>query len=481
MKLKGIAIILMTVLSASHLSSQNKLNSSANKSDKMQWWSDARFGMFIHYGVYAQWGGVYHGHKMNKGGAEWIMNRSKIHVKEYKDSALHFNPTKYDAEAWVKMAIDAGMKYIVMTSKHHDGFAMFESKASDWNIVKATAYKKDFLTPLAIACRKYNMKLGFYYSQAQDWTNPGGAVGRKVAIEGWNNPDSARIDKYTAEHRGHWEPIQTSRTQAQYFDDVAIPQIKELLANYGDIAILWWDTPVDMTDDMANKVQEILKKYPYVITNDRLKRPNFAGDFNTPEQRIPKWDELDNNNWEACMTMNGSWGYKSYDDKWKSTETLVRNLIDIASKNGNFLLNIGPKADGTFPQESIDRLKQIGDWMRLNGESIYGTNGSPFSELSWGRCTQKPVKGNTILYFSIFNRPTDGKIMIENLKNKVLSCELLETKSKLDNHLNNGALEIILPEKLPNQIATVVKVVVSGEIKKLEGENNKKMKSGALD
>ena len=451
------------------------------QNQKMQWWSEARFGMFIHFGVYAQWGGMYHGHKMNKGGAEWIMNRSKIPVQEYKDSVKSFNPSKYDAEAWVKMAKDAGMKYIVITSKHHDGFAMFDSKASDWNIVQATAYKKDFLTPLANACRKYNMKLGFYYSQAQDWTNPGGAVGIKKAIEGWSNPDSARIDKYTAEHRGHWEPIQTLKSQAQYFDDVAIPQIKELLANYGDISILWWDTPVDMTDDMATKVTEILKKYPNVITNDRLKRPNFPGDFKTPEQRIPKWDELDNNNWETCMTMNGSWGYKSYDDKWKSTETLVRNLLDVASKNGNFLLNIGPKADGTFPQESIDHLKQMGDWMKINGEAIYGTNGSPFAELSWGRCTQKPLKGNTILYLSVFDRPTDGKLLLNDFENKVLSCELLDGKTKLNYTLNNKMLEISLPDKLSNPIATVVKVVIKGEIKKPDSENNKKMKSGALD
>ncbi len=465
-------IILLFLTIALALNAQNQ---------KMQWWSEARFGMFIHFGVYAQWGGMYHGHKMNKGGAEWIMNRSKIPIQEYKDSARNFNPSKYDAEAWVKMAKDAGMKYIVITSKHHDGFAMFDSKASDWNIVNATAYKKDFLTPLANACRKYKMKLGFYYSQAQDWTNPGGAVGIKKSIEGWSNPDSARIDKYTAEHRGHWEPIQTSKTQAQYFDDVAIPQIKELLANYGDIGIFWWDTPVDMTDDMATKVQEILKKYPNVITNDRLKQPNFPGDFKTPEQRIPKWDELDNNNWETCMTMNGSWGYKSYDDKWKSTETLVRNLIDIASKNGNFLLNIGPKPDGTFPQASIERLKQIGDWMKLNGEAIYGTNGSPLAELSWGRCTQKPLKNSTILYLCVFEWPKGGKLAVQNFRNKVVSCKLLETNKKLKFNLNNNELQIEVPATMPNPIATVVKLEIKGKINLNDTNKSLKMKTGELD
>jgi alpha-L-fucosidase len=354
--------------------SLNAQTSAAN--DRMQWWREARFGMFIHWGVYAVPAGIYKGQKINRIG-EWIMNRGKIPVAEYQQFAKEFNPVKYDPDAWVRMAKDAGMKYIVITSKHHDGFALFDSKASKWDIVDATPYGKDLLKPLAEACRKYGIKLGFYYSQAQDWNNPGGAAARKVASEGWANPDSSKIDAYTEANSGHWDPAQTTKTMAQYIDEIAVPQVKELLTNYGDVAVLWWDTPTGMTDEFAEKLNALLKLQPNIITNDRLKRPNYPGDFKTPEQRIPNLSELDGKDWETCMTMNETWGYKSYANNWKSLKTIIQNTVDIASKGGNYLLNVGPKADGTFPQESIELLKGMGEWMKVNGESIYGTTASP--------------------------------------------------------------------------------------------------------
>jgi len=214
--------------------------------------------------------------------------------------ARQFNSVKYDAEAGLKMAKDAGMKYIVITAKHHDGFALFKTGTSKWNVVDATLYGKDLLKPLAAACRKYGIKLGFYYSQAQDWNNPGGAVARKAASEGWANPDSARIDAYTLAHGGHWDPAQTTDSMTDYIDKVAVPQVKELLTNYGDVAVLWWDTPTNMTDGFAEKLQALLSLQSKIITNDRLKRPNFAGDYKTPEQKIPNLSELDGKDWETC-------------------------------------------------------------------------------------------------------------------------------------------------------------------------------------
>ena len=405
--------------------------SKKSRDKRMQWWREARFGMFIHWGPYAVWAGVYHGHEQKKGGAEWIMNRCKIPVAEYQQAAATFNPVNYDPEAWVLLAKEAGMKYIVITAKHHDGFAMFKSNASKFNIADFTPYKKDVLAELAKACQKHQMKLGFYYSQAQDWNNPGGAVARKAAAEGCDNPDSLRIDSYTAAHKGHWDPAQTTSTMDEYMERVAIPQVRELMTNYGKVAVLWWDTPTDMTDANAQKLNELLKLQPGIITNDRLKRPNFPGDTGTPEQKIPKPGELDGKDWETCMTMNGTWGYRTSDNKWKSPETLIRNLCDIASKGGNYLLNVGPDAQGEIPQPSIERLKAVGAWMKVNSEAIYATKASPFGVLPWGRCTQKIIKGKAVLYLMVFDWPKNGQLELPLPNKPVISAILLANGKKL--------------------------------------------------
>ena len=443
------------------------------KDQRMEWWREARFGMFIHWGVYSVPAGTWNGHQIG-GIGEWIMNRAKIPVADYQAMAKQFNPVKYDPDAWVRMAKDAGMKYIVITSKHHDGFALFESKASKWNVVDATAYGKDLLKPLAEACKKYGIKLGFYYSQAQDWNNPGGSAARKITKDGWANPDSVIIDAYTKEHRGHWDPAQEKKTFAQYIDDVSVPQVKELLTNYGDLAVLWWDTPTDMTDEAATKLQSLLSLQPNIITNDRLKRPNFPGDHKTPEQRIPNLADLDGTDWETCMTMNGTWGYKSYDHNYKTPETLIRNLLDIASKGGNFLLNVGPTDLGEFPQESVDILAKMGQWMKVNGEAVYGTKASPWGLFEWGRCTKKETKNGTTIYFSVFNWPTDGKLSIPGLKNGVSSASLLATGIKLRTSGSSVGLTIILPAKAPDPIASVIKVEVKGKVENVSVPQPKK-------
>lgn len=452
-----------------------------DKDARMEWWRAARFGMFIHWGVYAQWGGVYHGHRQARGGAEWIMNRSKIPVTEYQERAKSFNPVNYDPDAIVKMAKDAGMKYIIITSKHHDGFALFKSDASKWNVVDATKYGKDLLKPLAESCRKYGMKLGFYYSQAQDWNNPGGSVARKEMREGWPNPDSAKIDAYTAAHKGHWDPLQETKTFDEYIDQVAVPQVKEILTKYGDIAVLWWDTPTNMTDAAALKFQEVLKLQPGIITNDRLKRPNFPGDTKTPEQKIPTQAELDGQDWETCMTMNGSWGYKSWDHNWKSTETLIRNLVDIASKGGNYLLNIGPKEDGSVPRESMERLAQIGSWMKVNGDAIYATKASPLPDLDWGRCTMKTIGKNTLLNLFVFNWPADGKLIVPAVTNKAIDARLVATGKKLTVKNENGNIVIGVPPAAPDKIAALIQLTVTGGVTNVNVKGTKKMKTGELD
>jgi len=447
---------------------------------RMKWWEEARFGMFIHWGVYAQFGGVYSGHEQARGGAEWIMNRSKIPVDEYQAMAQKFNPTAYNPDEWVRMAKDAGMKYLIITAKHHDGFALFETKASKWNMVNATPYGKDVLKPLAEACRKYGIKLGFYYSQAQDWNNPGGSAARKLMREGWPNPDSTRIDAYTLAHHGHWDPKQETASFNDYIKNVSVPQVKELLSNYGDIAVLWWDTPTNMTDEAANMLQEQLALQPNIITNDRLKRPNFPGDTKTPEQKIPDWSELEGKHWETCMTMNGTWGYRTSDQKWKSAETLIRNLVDIASKGGNYLLNVGPKPDGSFPQESIDRLAVIGKWMKTNSEAIYATKSSPLKPFEWGRCTMKEDGNRTCLYISVFDWPKNGIVELP-VTNKVLKASLLADGRVLKVKKNVAGIGISVPEQAIDAVATVIKVEIAGKFKGNTSSGAKKMKTGALD
>ncbi|HMH24792.1 MAG TPA: alpha-L-fucosidase [Puia sp.] len=404
---------------------------------KMDWWNKARFGMFIHWGVYSVPGGIYQG-KEDPSLGEWIMQHEKIPVATYREYAKSFNPTEYDPESWVLMAQAAGMKYIVITSKHHDGFAMFDSKASDWNIVKATPYGKDILKLLAEACRKHGMKLGFYYSQANDWNNPGGAA-----------------------HKGHWDKAQDG-SMDEYIDKVAIPQVREILTNYGDVAELWWDVPTDMTKERAARFLPLLSLQPNMITNDRL-GGGITGDLSTPEQHIPATG-IPGRNWEACMTMNDTWGYKINDHHWKSGRTLVRNLIETSSKGGNYLLNVGPEPTGKFPAPITGLLKEIGAWMKVNSESIYGTVASPFERLPWGRCTSRvEPDGNTTLYLHVYDWPASGELTVPGLTNRVLSAKLLANGSELKTKKNKEGVLIDVPPAALDTIATVIKLEIRGK------------------
>lgn len=396
---------------------------------RMAWWREARFGMFIHWGVYSVPAGVWDGKEV-PGIGEWIMHHAKIPVAEYARLATQFNPAKFDAEAWVKLAKEAGMKYIVITSKHHDGFAMFRSAASPFNIYDATPFKRDPLKELSEACRKHDIKLGFYYSQAQDWHHPGGAAAG-----------------------GHWDPAQDG-SMDDYIRNVAVPQVKEILSNYGPVAIMWWDTPVDMTKERADMFLPLLKLQPGIIVNNRL--GHYDGDFGTPEQEIPA--QAPDIDWETCMTINDTWGYKSTDNNWKSTTTLVRNLIDIVSKGGNYLLNVGPTSLGEIPEPSVQRLKEIGAWMKVNGEAIYGAGKGPFSNVGFdGRCT---AKGNK-LYLFVFNWPENGEITVPDLRAAPISARFLNGSpieiTELPGTEERTALAISAPDK-PDPIATVIEL-----------------------
>ena len=408
---------------------------------RMGWWREAKFGMFIHWGVYAVPAGTYHDKQIG-GIGEWIMRNAQIPVAEYRGFAKQFNPVKYNPDQWAALAKEAGMRYMVITSKHHDGFGLFDSKVTDWDVVDATPYGKDLIKPLAEAARKQGLKFGLYYSQAQDWTHPGGAKRKFNDGEGWDPLHKGRFDDYLAK--------------------IAAPQVREILTAYQP-DILWWDTPFMMNAERAAPLHALLALRPGIITNNRL-GGGFKGDTETPEQHIPPTGFGDRD-WETCMTMNGTWGYKSYDDNWKSTETLLHNLVDIVSEGGNYLLNVGPTAEGLIPEESVKRLQEVGRWMAVNGESIYGTQANPFPAMpAWGRVTRKPGK----LYLHVFQWPADGHLTVaakfKDAKAHLLAkCgEAIEVTSQAD------GVTLKLPAAAPDPIDSVIALEYSGELELAE-------------
>jgi len=383
--------------------------SEAEFNERMAWWREARFGMFIHWGIYSVPAGVWKGKRAEKLPAEWIMFEKQIPQKEYAKLAGRFNPVKFDAREWAKIARDAGMKYMVITAKHHDGFCMYHSKQTEYNIVDATPFKRDVIAELAEACAEVGVRFGLYYS-VLDWT-------------------------YSS-YPYIWTAIKP-RFGAYY--KYMLEQVREILGQYGTICSLFFDGnwfPQWKHEHGAEVERTCRELQPGVVINDRLRQrglsdlallvpgihPEYTapeiGDYVTPEQFIP--DEAPGVDWETCMTMNDSWGHRSWDNNWKSETEIIRNLADIASKGGNYLLNVGPTKEGTIPGPSISRLKRTGEWMDTNGEAIYGTKPGPVRDAPWGRTTRKDGK----IYLHIFDWPEDD-LQISEIKEDVKQAYVL--------------------------------------------------------
>jgi alpha-L-fucosidase len=423
----------------------------ADHEKRMRWWREARFGMFIHWGLYAVPAGEYKGTRSKEIG-EWIMSWANIPRAEYEPFASRFDPVKFNAAEWVRIAKDAGMKYIVITSKHHDGFSMFDSDVSHYDIVESTPYRKDPLKALSEESRKQGLKFAVYYS-IMDWHHPS----QYVKVSG---KDETAGDHNTEMREGQ-KPAYVSYMKAQ---------LKEIVTKY-DPAVLWFDGEwVNWwtEEDGKDLYRYVRSLKPDILINNRVGKGRkgmqglnkedqvYAGDFGTPEQQIPP-SGIPGVDWESCMTMNNTWGYKSYDDNWKPAETLIRNLIDTASKGGNYLLNVGPTADGVIPPPSVERLAGIGKWMKVNGESIYGTTAVPIqTQLPWGRATEK--KGR--LYLHVFDWPADGVLTVPGYTAAagaaIRASLLANPKVRLTTEAGVDGLRIRVPASAPDPVATVI-------------------------
>ncbi|WP_297089387.1 alpha-L-fucosidase [uncultured Draconibacterium sp.] len=416
------------------------LDSAEVVAKRLEWWNDARFGMFIHWGLYAQDGCFWKG---QDGRSEHMMRNLQIPIAEYEKIAAKFNPEKFDADEWAQFAKDAGMKYMVITSKHHDGFAMFNSPSNDYNIVKQTPWKRDPIKELNEACKKQGIKFGVYYSLGRDWHHPqcNSNGGRRSNV--WDFPEEEKKD------------------YSIYFKEKVKPQITELITQYKP-AIIWFDTPELITKEQSSELLGLIRKLdPNCIVNQRV--GNKLGDYAVREQKIPKGGEPQS--WETCMTISEIWGYHKEDHAWKSADSLVHSLVDIASKGGNFLLNVGPTGEGVIRQPSVELLKEMGEWLKVNGEAVYETTSSPIGKFDWGRCTKKVENGNTTLYFSVFNWPENGELFIPGIKNEIKNSTLLATGTQVKAFATDNGIKIELPNVAANKLASVVKIQVYGIVK----------------
>ncbi|MBN1362267.1 MAG: alpha-L-fucosidase [Sedimentisphaerales bacterium] len=428
------------------------------KDERMEWWREARFGMFIHYGLYAVPAGTYQGQRVD-GIGEWIMQNAHIPVEEYEQFAGKFNPVGFNADEWVRIAKNAGMKYIVITSKHHDGFCLWDSQVTDWDVMDATPFQRDILAELARACKKQGIKLCFYHS-----------------IMDWHHPDAQR-----SFYPNYNDTSKSNPNFSRYAEEYLKPQLAELLANYGPLGVLWFDGEwiKDWTEPQGKALYAwLLEIQPDLIVNNRVGKgrkgmeglnksdDDYAGDFGTPEQQIPA-SGLPGVDWETCMTMNDTWGFKSYDENWKSTEDLLRKLADIASKGGNFLLNVGPTPEGLIPAASVQRLEAMGKWMAVNRESIYGTTASPIGAPAWGRCTAKDDR----LYLHVFDWPTDGQLDVPLAQASVRQAYLLADKKRAPLPVAAGDENIVITvgDEAPDAVNSVVVLVLNEEVRRKNG------------
>jgi alpha-L-fucosidase len=411
---------------------ETNVSGDALKSGKAKMFDEGNYGMFIHWGLFSNLGGVWED-KTYYGIGEWLMSKrvANIAPKDYMETAKTFNPTKFDAKKIAQLAKDAGMKYIIITSKHHEGFAMFDSKVSDFNIVKATPFGRDPMHELSAACKELGLGFGFYYSHNQDWTAPGGARGPKVDDKG-NKVDFK-----------------------DYFYNKCKPQVKEICTNYGQIDFVWFDTPGDMPKEyvveLANMVRELQPK-AMMCSRVGYGMGDYAsiGDMEVPTRNVEGL-------WETCDTNNDSWSYAWYDNNFKSPKKIIGRVIETVARGGTYLFNVGPDSSGSIPNIGIEFLQESGNWIKRYPQVIYDAGSSPWGRaLTWGDVTTK----DNSLFLSVGKWPTDGKLYLPGLKSKVKKVSLLKgsKSSKLKFCKENDWLVIDVPYEAPEELISVIEV-----------------------
>ena len=421
------------------------------------WFSDARFGMFIHWGLYSIPAGIWKGKESDHPYSEWIQGSEQIPRAEYRELAEVFNPEQFNADEWIREARDAGMKYIIVTSKHHDGFALWPSKASSYNIADATPFDRDIIGDLAVACKKYGVKLGLYYSHWQDWEGTGGDICTVyLKNDEYQHPNDAEFESY-------WQ-------------NKCLAQVRELIENY-DPDLLWFDswhdyqgkgrdftapyiTP-ERQDELISLVRELSDK---CLVNSRI-------NYNAPSERCDYISTMDNDfpdkgfdkAWETSGTFNESWAYSSTDFAWKPAKELLRHLISNASLGGNYQLNVGPTAQGCFQTAAIRRLREIGIWMDVNGESLSGTQASPLAAMPWGCITMRRLEdGATLLYLHLYKYTPGTALFLDGLLGDKASASLLETEQPTHVELGSQGVYVHVPEELSEGELPVVRLRIEG-------------------
>lgn len=434
-KRTSILLILLFAVSNSILFANSPKDTASQKGQLFDW---GNYAMFIHWGLYSNLADVWNG-RTYYGAGEWLMNKNMAGADryEYMATAKSFNPSDFDAMKIAQLAKDAGMKYIIITSKHHDGFAMYRSECCKFNIYDATPFHRDPMKELSEACQKLGLGFGFYYSHNQDWTYPGGSGGPRVDEDG------------------------NKKTFDDYFNEKCVPQVEEITKNYGPMTLIWFDTPGNMSAEYSQKLVDIVRKnQPNALVSGRI--GNNLGDYQTLGDMEVPLNNVDGM-WESVDVTNDSWGFVWYDNNWKSPKQILMNLLSTVARGGTYMLNVGPDGKGNIPEFAQNSLRSAGRWIARYPQTVYGAGSSPWGHaLEWGDVVSQ---GNT-LYLLVYQWPSNGQLLLPGLKTAIKKATLLDpegksTKLSFEKKYNGVVFKV--PFKRPDPLVSVIELAMEND------------------